>query len=128
MQTDRHRKLLRNLLAAFALFDLLSLVAFVFNQWLGTSLGESIGLAALLMLPAAMLVLPLVDAVLDGAKNAYRDISVLNAAGALVIAGKAGDLKEGVKLAALSLDTGAARDRLERLIAVSQAHTVKKDA
>lgn len=67
-------------------------------------------------------------AVLDGEKNAYRDISVLNAAGALVIAGKAGDLKEGVKLAALSLDTGAARDRLERLIAVSQAHTVKKDA
>ena len=67
-------------------------------------------------------------AVLDGAKNACRDISVLNAAGALVIAGKAGDLKEGAKLAALSLDTGAARDRLERLIAVSQAHAVKKDA
>jgi anthranilate phosphoribosyltransferase len=67
-------------------------------------------------------------AVLDGEKNAYRDISVLNAAGALVIAGKAGDLQEGARLAALSLDTGAARDRLERLIAVSQAHTVKKDA
>ena len=65
-------------------------------------------------------------AVLEGARNAYRDISVLNAAGALVIAGKAEDLREGVELAARSIDTGAARARLECLIDVSQAHAPKK--
>jgi len=57
--------------------------------------------------------------VLAGARNAYRDIALLNAAGALVVAGTVGTLKEGVALAAASVDEGKAMDRLEKLIQVS---------
>jgi anthranilate phosphoribosyltransferase len=57
--------------------------------------------------------------VLRGAPGAYRDTVLLNAAAALVVAGKAADLLEGVRLAAASIDEGHARARLERLIAVS---------
>jgi anthranilate phosphoribosyltransferase len=58
-------------------------------------------------------------AVLQGQKGAYRDIAVLNAAAALVVAGKAAALADGVKLAAHTIDTGAAEAALQRLIAVS---------
>ena len=58
-------------------------------------------------------------AVLDGAKNAYRDIAIINAAAALIVAGKAKDLKEGAGLAQNALDSGAARDTLAALIAAS---------
>lgn len=58
-------------------------------------------------------------AVLDGAPGAYRDVAVLNAAAALVVAGRAKDLTEGVAMAQTSLDTGSARARLERLVALS---------
>jgi anthranilate phosphoribosyltransferase len=60
-------------------------------------------------------------AVLEGEKGAYRDIALLNAAGALVVADKARDLGEGVELAAAALDKGAARATLAKLIAVSNA-------
>jgi anthranilate phosphoribosyltransferase len=60
--------------------------------------------------------------VLEGEKNAYRDIAVLNAAGALVIAGKAQGLREGIAIAAQSIDSGAALEALSRLVSVSQAH------
>jgi anthranilate phosphoribosyltransferase len=60
-------------------------------------------------------------AVLKGESGAYRDIAVLNAAAALVVSGRAGDLKDGVAMAARSIDTGAAEARLDRLIAVSNA-------
>jgi anthranilate phosphoribosyltransferase len=53
---------------------------------------------------------------LDGKKDAYRDIVMLNAAAALVVAGKAGDMTHGMTLTAESLDGGAARDRLRQLI------------
>ncbi len=59
-------------------------------------------------------------AVLDGAEGAYRDVALFNAAAALVVAGKAKDLTEGVALARTSLDTGSARARLEHLVAVSE--------
>ena len=58
-------------------------------------------------------------AVLSGAPNAYRDTVVLNAAAALVVAGKAKTVREGAVLATAIIDEGRARDRLERLIAVS---------
>jgi anthranilate phosphoribosyltransferase len=58
-------------------------------------------------------------AVLDGARIPYRDIAILNAAAALVIAGKARDLKEGAGLAARALDTRAARATLAELVRVS---------
>ena len=60
-------------------------------------------------------------AVLDGARNAYRDVSVFNAAAALVVAGRAKDLRQGVELATESLDSGAARNRLAHLVTVSAA-------
>ncbi len=48
-------------------------------------------------------------AVLGGARNAYRDIAVLNAAAALVVAGRAADLSAGVGLAQAALDSAARR-------------------
>ncbi len=60
-------------------------------------------------------------AVLGGARNAYRDIAVLNAAAALVVAEKAADLKEGAALAGAALDTGGAAGVLVKLIEVSQS-------
>lgn len=57
--------------------------------------------------------------VLAGAKNAYRDIAVFNAAIALVIAGKAQDLRQGATLAAAALDEGRAAGTLAALVRVS---------
>ena len=57
----------------------------------------------------------------DGEAGAYRDIVVLNSAAALVVGAKAADLREGATLAAEALDSGAARAKLEQLIAVSNA-------
>jgi anthranilate phosphoribosyltransferase len=58
-------------------------------------------------------------AVLAGEKTAYRDIAVLNAAAALVIAEKADSLRHGAELAARAVDMGAARTVLERLVQTS---------
>jgi anthranilate phosphoribosyltransferase len=59
--------------------------------------------------------------VLEGKPGAFRDVALLNAAAAFIVAGKAKDLKEGVALGARSLDGGAALERLKRLVAVSNA-------
>jgi anthranilate phosphoribosyltransferase len=59
--------------------------------------------------------------VLEGARNAYRDIAVLNAGAGLVVAGAAGSLAEGVARAQAAIDSGAARETLARLVAVSNA-------
>lgn len=59
------------------------------------------------------------ERVLGGEAGAYRDIVLLNAAAALVVADKAPSLKEGVTLAADAIDSGAARRALETLVAVS---------
>ncbi len=61
------------------------------------------------------------QAVLDGAENAYRDISLANAAGSLMIAGRANDLAEGMAIARQALSSGAAKTALQRLITVSNA-------
>jgi len=58
-------------------------------------------------------------AVLEGRKGAYRDVAVLNAAAALVVAAKAQTLAEGLKLAQHAIDSGGAEGSLDRLIAVS---------
>ncbi len=60
-------------------------------------------------------------ALLDGAKGAYRDAVLLNAAAALVVAGKVGSLKEGVETARASIDSGEAKARLATLARVTQA-------
>ena len=59
--------------------------------------------------------------VLAGEKNAYRDIVLLNSAAALVVADKAGDLKEGADLAAKALDNGAAEEKLQQWIKMSNS-------
>jgi anthranilate phosphoribosyltransferase len=53
---------------------------------------------------------------LAGAPGPYRNIVLLNAAGALVVAGKAASLEDGVAFAAESIDSGAATKVLERLV------------
>ncbi len=58
-------------------------------------------------------------AVLGGTKNAYRDISLCNAAAALVVSGKAETLKDAMLLATASLESGKAAAALDRLVAVS---------
>lgn len=58
-------------------------------------------------------------AVLNGAPGAFRDIVLLNSAAALVVADKAGDLREGVALAANSIDSGKARTALAKLIEIT---------
>ncbi len=54
-------------------------------------------------------------ALLQGAPGAYRDIVLLNAAAALVVAGRAADLRAGVARAAQSINSGAAAAVLARL-------------
>jgi anthranilate phosphoribosyltransferase len=61
------------------------------------------------------------QSVLDGKPSPYRDVALLNAAAALVVAGRAKDLKEGLTLGIQSIDSGAAAERLKRLVAVSNA-------
>ena len=60
-------------------------------------------------------------AVLGGARNAYAEIAMLNAAGALVVAGKARELAEGVAMAGDALASGATKRVLDRLVGVSNA-------
>jgi anthranilate phosphoribosyltransferase len=57
--------------------------------------------------------------VLEGEPGAFRDVALLNAAAALIVAGKAKHLKDGVALGTKSLDSGAAMNKLKQLIAVS---------
>jgi len=60
---------------------------------------------------------------LDGEISAYRDITLLNAAAALVIADAASTLLEGAQKAAQSIDDGRARNALDMLVAISNEPT-----
>ncbi|MFN3668557.1 MAG: anthranilate phosphoribosyltransferase [Brevundimonas sp.] len=64
-------------------------------------------------------------ALLDGATGAYRDIVLLNAAAALVVADRAADLAEGAALAAAVIDDGRAAKALANL--VEATNTVIED-
>jgi anthranilate phosphoribosyltransferase len=55
----------------------------------------------------------------DGETGAYRDIVLLNAACALMVAGRAKDVSSGVSLAAQALDSGAAKTKLQALVKAS---------
>lgn len=59
-------------------------------------------------------------ALLAGAEGAYRDAVLLNAAAGLVVADKAANLPEGVEIARESIDSGAAKAKIEALAAVTQ--------
>lgn len=61
------------------------------------------------------------QSVLDGMPSPFRDVALLNAAAALIVAGKVETLKEGVTLGQKSLDSGAALEKLKRLVTVSNA-------
>lgn len=54
-------------------------------------------------------------ALLGGAKGAFRDAVLLNSAAALLVADHATNLREGVEIAAHSLDSGAAKAKIEAL-------------
>ena len=58
--------------------------------------------------------------ILAGRDGPKRDIVLVNAAAALLVGGKARDLKEGVSLAARSIDSGAAQQKLAALVDFSQ--------
>jgi anthranilate phosphoribosyltransferase len=58
-------------------------------------------------------------ALLEGAQGAYRDCVLLNAAAALIVAGRAETLRDGAAMAARSLDAGAALDVLRKLRAAA---------
>jgi len=57
--------------------------------------------------------------VLRGEKGPRRDIVLLNAAAAIVVGGKARDLREGIKIAAEAIDSGKAYEKLTQLIEAS---------
>jgi anthranilate phosphoribosyltransferase len=59
--------------------------------------------------------------VLAGDRGPHRDIVVLNAGAALVVAGAAESLEDGVTLAAAAIDSGKAAATLDELVATSQA-------
>lgn len=61
----------------------------------------------------------IIRALFAGEKGPKRDILLLNAAAALVAAGKATDLKNGLAVAAESIDSGAAAAKLEQLISIA---------
>jgi anthranilate phosphoribosyltransferase len=60
-------------------------------------------------------------ALMEGAPGAYRDAVLLNAAAALVVAERAGTLREGAEMAAESLDSGRAREKVAALARITSA-------
>jgi anthranilate phosphoribosyltransferase len=60
-------------------------------------------------------------AVLEGVHMPYRDVALLNAAAALVVADQAANLRDGLDRASRALDSGAAKTTLERLVQASNA-------
>jgi anthranilate phosphoribosyltransferase len=60
---------------------------------------------------------------LDGEHGAFRDIVLLNAAAALVVADKVNDLKAGAAMAADAIDSGRAKAVLSRVVTLSRKDT-----
>ena len=56
---------------------------------------------------------------LEGARDPYRDIVLLNAAAAFIVAGRADTLKLGADMAAREIDSGRAKETLDTLVRVS---------
>ena len=61
----------------------------------------------------------IIQEILKGAKGPRRDIVLLNSAAAIVAGDKAKDFKEGIELARDSIDSGGAREKLKKLIEMS---------
>jgi len=60
-----------------------------------------------------------IQEVLKGKPGPFRDIVLMNAAAALVVAGKTANLADGVERAARAIDTGAAAQALDKLVAIT---------
>jgi anthranilate phosphoribosyltransferase len=60
-------------------------------------------------------------ALLDGTKDAYRDVVLMNAAAAFIVAGRADTLKLGADLASREIDSGRAASTLDKLVKVSNS-------
>jgi anthranilate phosphoribosyltransferase len=65
----------------------------------------------------------IIRTVLAGTKSACRDVVLLNAAATLVAAGRSDHLKDAVALAANSIDSGAAAEKLAALVTFTQQHS-----
>ncbi len=65
----------------------------------------------------------IIRAILGGEKSPRRDVVLLNAAAALVAAGRADRIAESIPLAAESIDSGAAEEKLERLVKFASGGT-----
>ncbi len=65
-------------------------------------------------------------AMLDGEPGAFRDVVLYTSAAALIVAGKAAGLKDGVGIAAEAVDGGRARETLARLIAITNEPAVQE--
>jgi anthranilate phosphoribosyltransferase len=63
----------------------------------------------------------IVKEVLQGNQGPARDIVLLNSGAALYVSGSAGSVIDGMRLAAESIDSGRARDKLERLVRMTNA-------
>ena len=64
---------------------------------------------------------------LDGKAGAYRDTVLFTAAGALVVAGRAENVTEGVAVAAAAIDDGRARHALARMVEITNEEIVEED-
>jgi len=64
---------------------------------------------------------------LGGQPSAYRDIVLMNTGAALVVAGVAANLQDGVDKARAAIDSGKAKETLDQWISFTQAHAPEKD-
>lgn len=63
----------------------------------------------------------IVKAILAGDKGPARDVVLLNSGAALYVSGKAATVQDGISLAAASIDSGKARQKLEQLVELTNA-------
>ncbi len=64
----------------------------------------------------------IIRSILDGEPGPRRDIVVVNAAAALLMAGRAEDIRASVELAVQTIESGAAREKLEKLAEFTSKH------
>jgi anthranilate phosphoribosyltransferase len=64
---------------------------------------------------------------LNGQPSAYRDIVLMNTGAALVVAGVAANLRDGVDKARAAIDSGKAKETLDQWVRFTQAHAPEKD-
>jgi anthranilate phosphoribosyltransferase len=66
----------------------------------------------------------IIRSVLDGRKGAPREIVLFNAGAALLVAGRVASVREGIAQATEAIDSGAAKNTLERMVRLSRAEAV----